>query len=142
MAAPILQFGSGTILVGPTATPTTAVECQVTSCIVSSSSNIGQVPGTYCQGPSSYAQGSNFSLDLTYLTDWGATNSLSQLLWDNDGQTMFIEFTPTDETIPALTGEFYAIAGSFGGDGDSLWTATGSMPMVEKPTLTPQPPPE
>ena len=141
MAAPILQFGKGTILIGPTATPTAAVECQVTSCVVTPSSNLGQVPGTYCQGPSSFAQGSNFSLDLAWLSDWGATNSLSQLLWDNDGSTLFIEMTPDDANIPTMEGEFYAIAGTFGGEGDSLWTSSQSMPMTTKPTLTPQEPP-
>ncbi len=137
MAAPLLQFGSGTIAIGITASPSDQFECQITTFTVTPSANIGQVPGTYCNGPSSYAQKSNYSLDMSFLSDWGATPSLSQLLWDNDGETLFFTFVPDDTTIPSCAGEFYAVAGTFGGEGDSLWTNTGSMPLVEKPTLTP-----
>ena len=138
MAAPVLQFGSGVIEIGSTASPTDAFECQISTFTITPSANIGSVPGTYCQGPSSYAQKSNYAVDMTFMSDWGTTPSLSELLWDNDGAPLFFEFTPSDTSIPKATGEFYAVAGTFGGDGDSLWTSTQSMPCVEKPVLTPQ----
>ena len=141
MAAPVLQFGSGTISVGITASPTDQFECQITDFRVTASANIGQVSGTYCTGPSSYAQKSNFSVDMAFLSDFGATASLSDLLWDNDGEILHFKFTPSDVTIPEATGTFYAVAPTFGGEGDSLWTSTGSMPCPEKPTLTAQEPP-
>jgi hypothetical protein len=140
MAAPVLQFGSGTITVGTAATPTDAFECQITNFTITPTANIGQVPGTYCQGPSSYAQKSNYAVEIAYLTDWGATKSLSKLLWDEDGNEIFFVFTPQDTTIPVASGSCYAIAGNFGGEGDSLWVSTGSMPCPEKPTLTPDAP--
>ena len=141
MAAPVLQFGSGTISVGLTASPTDQFECQITNFQVTASANLGTVPGTYCAGPSQYAQKSNYAVDMAFLSDWGATASLSELLWDNDGDVLHFKFTPSDATIPEATGTFYAVAPTFGGEGDSLWTSTGSMPCPEKPTLTPQEPP-
>lgn len=138
MAAPVLQFGSGTIAIGNTASPTDQFECQISAFTVTPSANIGQVPGTYCNGPSSYAQKSNFSVDMAFMSDWGVTPSLSQLLWDNDGETLYFDFTPDDTSIPAAAGQFFAVAGTFGGEGDSLWVNTASMPCVEKPVLTPQ----
>jgi hypothetical protein len=74
---------------------------------------------------------------MTYMSDWGAAASLSELLWENDGGILYFDFTPSDTTIPSCAGSFYAVAGTFGGDGDSLWTSTASMPCVEKPVLTP-----
>ena len=142
MAAPVLQFGSGTIAVGITTSPTDQFECQITNFQITASANIGQVPGTYCTGPSSYAQKSNYAVDMAFLSDWGATASLSQLLWDNDGELLTFVFIPTDVLIPQATGEFYAVAPTFGGEGDSLWTSTGSMPCPAKPEITPQPDPE
>mgnify|MGYP001818057825 CR=1 FL=1 len=135
--AAVLQFGSGTISIGITASPTDQFECQISAFTITPSANIGQVPGTYCAGPSSYAQKSNFAIDMSFMSDWGATPSLSQLLWDNDGGVLFFTFDPSDATIPAASGSFYAVAGTFGGEGDSLWVNTASMPCVEKPTLTP-----
>jgi hypothetical protein len=72
------------------------------------------------------------------MSDFGATPSLSELLWDNDGDPLYYTFTPDDTTIPEATGQFYAVAGTFGGPGDDLWTTTGSMPCVAKPVLTAQ----
>ena len=135
--AAVLQFGSGTISIGITASPTDQFECQISAFTITPSANIGQVPGTYCAGPSSYAQKSNFAVDMSFMSDWGATPSLSQLLWDNDGEVLFFTFDPSDDTIPAASGSFYAVAGTFGGEGDSLWVNTASMPCTEKPTLTP-----
>jgi len=136
MAAPTLQFGSGTISIGTTASPSDQFECQITSFVVSGAANVGQVPGTYCAGPSSYAQQSNFSVALAFLSDWGETTSLSQLLWDNDGSLLYFDFAP-DAGTTTCTGSFYAVAGAYGGDGDSLWTSTVNMPCPEKPTITP-----
>lgn len=138
MAAPVLQFGSGTIAIGTSASPSDQFECQITTFTVTPSANIGQVPGTYCAGPSSYAQKSNYALDMAFLSDWGETSSLSELLWDNDGELLYFTFTPDVTSIPTCAGQFYAVAGTFGGEGDSLWTTTANMPLVEKPTLTPQ----
>ena len=141
MAAPDMIFGSGTIKIGATASPSDSYECQITACYVEPSGNVQTVPATYCQGPTQYAQKSTYSLRMEWIADFGATNSLSDLLWDNDGEEMHIEFTPSDVTRPVLTGIFYAQAGTFGGEGDGLWTSSNNMPMKGQPTRTPQEPP-
>jgi len=138
MAAPVLQFGSGVIKIGATASPTSAFECQISTFTVTPTANSINVPATYCTGPTIAAQKSTFAVALTYMSDWGQTDSLSELLWDNDGDLLFFEFTPSDNSIPECAGQFYAVAGTFGGDGDSLWTTTSSLPCFEKPVLTPQ----
>jgi hypothetical protein len=132
-----LQFGKGTILLGVTASPDIAVECQVSDFAITPSANSIQVPATYCDGPSTAAQKSTFSIAATYMTDFGQAG-ISDLLWDNDGEVIYFEFTPDDTTIPIAEGQCYAVAGQFGGPGDGLWTATVSLPCVAKPTLTPQ----
>ena len=133
------QFGRGTIAIGLTASPTDFVECQVSNFSITPTSNSVNIPATYCTGPSTAAQQSSFSVAITYMTDWGVSPSLSELLWDNDGDPLFFEFTPTDTNIPSAAGQFYAVAGAFGGTGDGLWTASSTLPCVEKPVLTPQP---
>ena len=135
------QFGKGTIAIGLTASPTDQVECQISNFTVTPTANSIQIPATYCVGPSVAAQQSTFAIALSFMSDFGASPSLSELLWDNDGQTLYYEFTPDDVTIPIATGQFWAVAGTFGGPGDGLWVSTVSLPCVEKPVLTAQEPP-
>ena len=134
MAAPVLIFGSGVILIGDAATPTDPFECQISEFTVNASANIGQIPGTYCQGPSQYGQASTYAVQMTFMQDWGETSSLSQLLWDNDGELLYFEFTPDAGGIDCV-GSFYAIGGSFGGGGDQVWTTTASMPCPAQPVV-------
>ena len=136
MAAPVLIFGSGTILIENSAVPTDPFECQITEFVVNASANIGSIPGTYCQGPSQYGQKSTYAVAMTFLQDWGETPSLSQLLWDNDGDELFFIFTP-DVSGVDCTGSFYAIGGSFGGAGDQAWTTTANMPCPAQPVVAP-----
>ena len=132
-------FGSGTLAIGTTSNPTDQYECQVKSFTVTSSSNLIPIPATLCQGPTQAAQPSTYSVSLTHMQDYGAAagESLSQLLWDNDGALLYFDYTPTDVTASSCAGSFYAVAGDYGGDGQGLWTSTDEMPCPEKPTLTP-----
>ena len=136
MAAPALIFGSGVILIGDTASPTDAFECQISEFTVNASANTGQIPGTYCQGPSQYGQASTYGVQMTFLQDWGETGSLSQLLWDNDGDLLYFIFTP-DVSGTDCTGSYYAVGGSFGGAGDQAWTTTANMPCPAQPVVAP-----
>jgi hypothetical protein len=137
MTAPVLQFGKGTIKIGTTASPTDQFECQISNFTITPSANSIQIPGTYCQGPSIAAQSSTFSIALSYLSDWGETDSLSQLLWDNDGLPLYFTFEPDAPGLPTADGQCYGVAGTFGGEGDGLWQTTSTLPCVSKPTLTP-----
>ncbi len=132
-------FGAGTLAIGSTASPTDQFECQVSQFVVTSSASLIPVPATLCAGPSNAAQPSTYSLSMTYAQDWGETVSLCQLMFDNDGTgTLFFEYTPNDTTVPSCAGEFWALAPDFGGAGQNLWTTSDDLPMITKPTLTPQ----
>jgi len=141
MAAPIINFGRGTIALGITASPSDQYECQIQNFTITPSANLIQVAGTYCEGPTTLAQKSTYAIDLTWLSDWGSdvTNSLSQLLWDNDGEPLYFEFTPEAATLPTATGQVIGQAGTFGGPGDNIWQNTTSLPCTAKPVLTPRP---
>ena len=134
------NFGEGTIAIGTAAAPTTTHECQLSGFAIEASANSTAIAGTYCAGPTTRATASSFAVNMSYLTDWGATDSLSQLLWDNDGKLLYFVFTPTDPEMPDASGQFWAIAGPFGGPGNDVWTGTGTMPCPEKPTITPKTP--
>lgn len=133
-------FGSGLISVGLAPSPSDAVECQVSNFVINANANTVAVPGTYCQGPSSAGQKSSWSLDLSAISDFGSTPSLSELLYDNDGEILFFEFTPDDGDVPEAAGSFWAVAAPFGGEGAGLWQYTLTMQMPEAAVLTPQTP--
>ena len=138
MASAIQNFGEGVISIGTTASPTEAHECQISAFAVEASPNSSAIPGTYCNGPTVRATASSFAVSMAYVTDWGKTGSLSQMLWDNDGKLLYFSFVPTDTAMPNCTGTFWGIAGPFGGPGNDVWTGTGTMPCPEKPTITPK----
>ena len=132
------NFGEGTIKVGITASPAEAFECQINAFAVQATANTTTIAGTYCQGPSNRATASSFGVAMEFITDWGnpGGESLSQLLWDNDGDLLYFEFAPTDTDMPNIAGSFWAVAGPFGGPGNDVWTATATMPCPEKPVIT------
>jgi hypothetical protein len=131
-------FGAGTLAIGPTASPTDQFECQAGSFIISSTANLIPIPPTLCAAASNAASPSTFGIDLQFMQDWGATPSLSEVLNDADGSTLFFEYVPNDVTVDTATGEFWAVAGDYGGVGQGLWSSQDTMPMVEKPVFTPQ----
>jgi hypothetical protein len=129
---------SGTVKVGVTGT-LKSVECQVINWLLTPSANTTDRPGTYCEAPSSTVGKSSWTLSFDYLQDWGATDSLSQLLFDNDGEVLDFEFAPANDSVPMAKGSFYASAGAFGGDAGSAWQSSGSCPLTAAPTFTAQP---
>ena len=133
-------FGAGTLAIGTTASPTDQFECQVGNFVVTASANVIPIPATLCVGPGTAAQPSSYSASITYMQDWGAAagESLSQLLFDQDGNELFFEYTPADTAVPACTGSFYSVAGDYGGEGQALWVNSSDLPMPDKPTITPQ----
>ena len=142
MAAAYQNFGEGTIAIGITASPIEMFECQINAFTVQATANTTTIPGTYCAGPSNRATASSFAVAMEYLTDWGnpSDESLSQLLWDNDGGLLYFVFTPADVNMPDCSGTFWSVAGPFGGPGNDVWTGTGTMPCPEQPTITPKTP--
>lgn len=128
---------SGTITVGPTGTEK-AVSCQVINWQLAPTANTTQRPGTYCEAPSQVVGRSSWAVSFDYLQDWGAADSLSQMLYDNDGKVLDFTFTPDDASVPEATGQFYALAGAYGGPAGEAWQSSGQCPLVAAPAITPQ----
>src|SRR6478735_3779851 len=68
-------------------------ECQLISAVITPAPVYNTIPATGCAGATQSPGRTGFSLDLTWLTDWGATDSLSQFAWDNDGKAVWFRFT-------------------------------------------------
>lgn len=128
---------SGTILLGVAATPTDDYACQVINFVIESVAVTSERAGTFCAAPATLNSASKWQVSFQYLQDWGATKSISQFLFDNDGKEVFFSFVPDVATVPTATGSFYAQAGSFGGDAGTSWDFSGTCGMNGKPTFTP-----
>ena len=130
----------GVIKVGLTATPDTVVTCQVTGLECVPTQQTATSPATACAAQQTVVTGaSSWALSFSYKQDWGNDDSLSEFMFDNDGQgPAFFEYTPADTDVPMVSGEFTPTAGPFGGAAASTFVATGTMPMPGAPTFTPQ----
>lgn len=117
----------------------TAYECQVMSARISASPNYQTIPSTGCSGATQSPGLSSYTLDLTWLDDWGVTPAgLSSFAWANDGKSVWWELTPDKAVVSAkVTGNSYCAAGGLGGTfGDgSPAQSTATWPCVAKPTV-------
>jgi hypothetical protein len=117
-----------------------AVECQVTSAVITASPNFSTIPPTGC-APSAQSPGAtSFALDLAWLQDWsvGTPGGLSWFALQNDGKAVWFELTP-DKTVSTqkVTGNAYCVTGSYGGEfgtGNPA-TATATWPMLTGPAV-------
>jgi hypothetical protein len=115
-----------------------AVECQVTSAVVTASPNFNTIPATGC-APAAQSPGqTSWALDLAWLQDWTVATGLSWFAFTNDGLEVWFELTPDSaDATNKLTGNAFAVAGSYGGTfGDgSPAAATATWPLLDKPTV-------
>lgn len=118
----------------------TAVECQVTSAVLTPSTTYATIPATGCSGPTQSPSQTGHALDLAWIQDWQNAAGLSRFAWDNDALPVWVEVTPNaaDATGSVLTGEFFCASGGYGGTfGDgSAAVATASWPAVNKPDIS------
>jgi hypothetical protein len=115
--------------------------CQVISAAITPTPNAVDIPATFCAPASQTAAGSSFTLDLTFLQDWGATDSLSQFLYDNDA-TAGVAFTVSGIAVASGTaveaaGVCTIVAAAYGGEAGTPLQATASLPIDGKPTIGP-----
>ena len=117
-----------------------AVECQVTSAVVTAQPQYQTIPATGCAGASQSPGLTGYQLELAWLQDWtaAAPGGLSYFALQNDGKSVWFELTPDSATpTQKLTGNAYCAAGSYGGTfGDgSAATATATWPLITAPTI-------
>jgi len=74
---------------------------------------------------------------LTYVQDWDTADSLSRFLYDNEGETVPVEFRPRAGSGPSFTGEIVVTPGAIGGAVNAFVTATVTLGMNGRPVLVP-----
>lgn len=130
---------AGTIAIALTGVdPLVEYGCQVTSVMVEPTQNTTTTPGTYCAAPHDTPGASSWALVISFLQDWGNTPSLSEFVFDNDGELCDFEFTSSNPaTVPSMSGSCFVTATAFGGDPGAAWQVTTQRwPMPAKPDLT------
>ena len=118
----------------------TAVECQLTTAVLSVSNSPNTIPATGCSGPTSSPGMSQYALQLNWLQDWPIDTGLSRFAWDNDAMPVWVEIIPNkaDATGSVMTGEFYCLSGGYGGTFGDGSAATADPPpwaAVAKPDI-------
>jgi len=117
-----------------------AAECQVNAAMLTPAPVYNTIPSTGCAGASQSPGLTGWSLDLTWLQDWGDPSGISQFAYANDGLPVWFELVPNkDDPTVGATGQAYAAAGGFGGTfGDgSAGQTTATWPCLEAPTIEP-----
>lgn len=127
---------SGTLKLGVAASPTDEFSCQVINWQLNPVPNTTQRPGTYCSPPLTKNAASSWQVAFNYLQDWGATPSISQFMFDNDGELVYFTFDPTVEDVPSVAGSFWCVAGAYGGDAGTSWAYSGTCALEGVPTFT------
>lgn len=77
-----------------------------------------------------------WTCDISYAQDWTTANSLSQYLYANEGDTVQVEFAPTDGG-PSFMANIVITPGAIGGTVNSFATTTVTLGCDGKPTLVP-----
>jgi hypothetical protein len=116
-----------------------AYECQITSAVINPQPVYNTIPSTGCAGASESPGITGWQIDVTWLQDWGKTDSLSHYAYDNDTLPKWYSLTLDSIGMPgqAATGQAYISAGSYGGTfGDgSAPTSTAVWKCLDKPIV-------
>lgn len=75
---------------------------------------------------------------IEFAQDWKTPNSLSQYLFNNEGNQVDMSFKPELNDGPSFTCPILIVPGAIGGAVNAVSVATVSLPCVEKPTLVPE----
>jgi len=118
-----------------------ALECQITSAMLTPQPQFNTIPSTGCAGATQSPGLTGWQVDLAWLQDWvkAPADSLSWFAWTNDGAPVWLRIVPDDTAASqvAMVGQFYAVAGGFGatfGDGSAAAT-TATWPALAKPDI-------
>jgi hypothetical protein len=140
MSGPVvLNIKDATVKFGVDSTALTSAPdftCQVTSAAIKANPKLQTVAATFCAAESQIPAASGWQMDLAWLQDWGATDSMSQFMFDHDTDLMMFEITPVDPAAPGATGSCYVVAGDYLGAAGTVLVATATCPLPVKPTIT------
>jgi hypothetical protein len=128
---------SGSIMLGIADPPTQEYACQITNFKIDPVEKSQPVPETFCRPEGERATASSHAATFEYLQDWGAPNSISQFMKDNDGKLVYFIYEAGNPALTGATGAFWARAGSFGGTPGESWSSSGNLPLEGDYTVTP-----
>lgn len=77
-----------------------------------------------------------WTVDLSFVQDWETTDSLCQFLFENEGETVPMEFQPKDGSGPSFTANVVIVPGAIGGTVNTFAVTTVSLGS-DKPVLVP-----
>lgn len=81
---------------------------------------------------------STWTCTLAYAQDWSTTNSLSRYLFEHEGESVEMTFTPkAGSGAPTWTATVIVAPGSIGGAVDTVATASVTLGVQGKPALAP-----
>lgn len=83
------------------------------------------------------ANTATWTCDLTFVQDWTSTTSLSRFLYENEGDTVPVEFRPISGEGPTFEAEIVITPGAIGGTVGAASESTVSLGCNGKPTLVP-----
>ncbi len=133
MATNVFMMKGGIVKLGPTATAT-SVECQITEATISATPDPKEAT-TLC-GKVTVPGVTGYVLNLAYLQDWHESG-ISMFLYENDGELVDFSIQPTADATPTAIGLCYITPGDYGGAAGEIMTASVSLGIDGKPTITP-----
>jgi len=74
---------------------------------------------------------------VEYAQDWETPNSLSQYLYEHEGEKVTMTFKPQSGSGPSFTAEVTIVPGAIGGAVDTVAVGSVTLPCTAKPTLVP-----
>ena len=112
--------------------------CQNISASIDPTANLQATKATWCAPAGQVPAATSFTLNVNYYQDWGAADSISQFLLDND--TAEADFVITGVQIDSgtdveATGKVRLVAGAYGGAGGTPLESTVALPIQGKPTI-------
>ena len=108
--------------------------CQITDASLASSESGASTFSTLC-GDFGSAGGTSWSLSISFAYDSGATQSLFDALWDNDGSTAaFVLSAAASAPGSTFTGEVTLVATGMQISAGQVVTCDVELPCTAKPT--------
>lgn len=83
-----------------------------------------------------FSQSSTWVCNLALAQDWADPESLSRYLFENEGESVDVEFRPNGGTGTPVYATIIVVPGSIGGAIDTVGTQTVSCGVLGKPSFT------
>lgn len=135
MAVNTLTVGAGTLTIGAAA-DLTNFSSQVTSAKLVPSSETGDTIYVLSGESVSGDFTETYTLEGTFLQDFGTAGSKTEWLFNNAGETHVFEFTPNTVAGKKITGSLVVTSVEIGGDVNSKPTSDFTFNVIGKPVIT------